>query len=936
MATAFDGLSAAAKSLWAKSGDDSGWLTLPQHMRDSADVAALLWDEWASPQVRAACSSALGLEPPAARALFRWLACVHDIGKASRHFAGQLDQRGEQFSVFSSRIRDAGLPMRMPAIEAQEKIWHPTAGRAITIRWLTEKQNMTRFSAVSLASVIDAHHGLPSFTTEFRHADACITGEYEEPWREVWDELLAAALEYCEAATPLSKLADDRFWQLPVTGQMLLTGLVIMTDWIASNSDAFPMSPAGDQLRRAIDGYTAIDLPNAWHPAPIDDITKLMRQRFSWPDSASPRPVQIAASELAGTAPMLMIIEAPTGEGKTEAALVATERLAPLSGAGGVFFGAPTMSTSDALFRRIESWAQHATPTGEVNSLFLGHSKASLNPDYQRLRFDGIGLDCGHDDYGDVVATQWLSGRKTGMLANMVVGTVDQLLIMSLQSRHAMLRHLALAGKVVVIDEVHAYDTYMSGYLHESLRWLAAYGASVILLSATLPVTSKRKLLEAYQGGLPLQPDGREIEFPGQLSTAYPLITTLDSANGLTETEVASRPPDAHVAVEILEDTVDALVDCLSAETREGGCVLVLCNSVVRAQQVLNALPADLLADAELLHARFIASDRASREQQLVAKLGPDARRGQGRPSRGIVIATQVAEQSLDIDVDLLITDIAPVDLLIQRMGRLHRHTRPETDRPERLRQPRMLIRGVLENSPTAVRFDQHSELIYEPKTLIASLHELNTHAIPHGITRPNDVAGFVQRAYGDEQSLPAGWQQRWQEACATWESNQQRAEQRSKTFRFPAPYDATSILGLFDAQRTDVSKNAAAEEQGFAQVRDSEPSLEVVLVVGDADGYSPLPWVVDDVGAIPNDAEVDRVTAHALARSTVRLPRRFGTYHFEQALTELESSTPAAWQRDPLLRGLLALRLDSNLCGSLCGIELQYSRELGLSEVSK
>lgn len=936
MATPFDNLSDAAKSLWAKSGDETGWLTLAQHMRDSADVAALLWDEWASPQLRAACSSALGLELPAARALFRWLACAHDIGKASRHFAGQLDQRGEQFSIFSSRIRDAGLPMRMPVIEAQEKIWHPTAGRAIAIKWLAEKHKMARFSAVSLASVIDAHHGLPSFTAEFRHADSCIREWYEQPWRAVWDELLTAAMDYCEAAEPFSRLAGDRFWHLPVTGQMLLTGLVIMTDWIASNSGAFPMSPAGDQARRVLEGYAAIDLPNAWHANPIEDVGDLMRQRFGWPNSASPRPVQAAASELASTAPMLMIIEAPTGEGKTEAALVAAERLAALSGAGGVFFGAPTMSTSDALFRRIESWAQHATPSGELNSLFLGHSKASLNPDYQRLRFAGIGVDCGHEDYGDVVATQWLSGRKTGMLSNMVVGTVDQLLIMSLQSRHAMLRHLALAGKVVVVDEVHAYDTYMSGYLHESLRWLAAYGASVILLSATLPVTAKRSLVEAYRDGLPLQPDGAEIDLPSQLSTAYPLITTLDSAYGFSETQVASRPPDAHVAVEIIDDAVDALVNRLVSETDEGGCVLVLCNSVIRAQQLLEALPADLAADAELLHARFIASDRAEREQQLVAKLGPDARREQGRPSRRIVIATQVAEQSLDIDVDLLITDIAPIDLLIQRMGRLHRHARPETDRPKRLRRPRMLVRGVLENSPTSVRFDRHCELIYEPKTLIAALHELNTHAVPNGIIRPDDVAGLVQRAYGDDETFPEGWQDTWQEACATWERNQQRAEQRSKTFRFPAPYDATNILELFDAQRTDVSKNAVAEEQGFAQVRDSEPTLEVILVIGHADGYTPLPWVTDDIGVIPDNADVDRLTAHALARSTVRLPRRFGTHHFEQALNELESATPAAWRRDPLLRGMLALRLDGELGGLLCGVELQYSRELGLSEVSK
>lgn len=946
----FRGLSPAALAFWAKSGDGANWLPLAQHMVDSACVAQFLWAEWASEQLRRSIAAECELTVNETGRLFAWLACIHDIGKATRQFTTQLDKRQKlEYEHFSRRVADAGLPVSIGANEAAGRLPHAAASRTILRKWLVDELGWSKrrngYAMRNLSAIIDAHHGMSSTNSVRDHAAATFD-LYEPEWQAAWKELLGYAADLIQVRPVLQRMDAGR---LHVTGQMLLSGLIVMADWIASNELAFPMTVGPDsvaprtwheQVARVNNGVAGdfIDLTGPWHPEPTGRLDELMRGRFEWDAPATPRPVQTAIAEIIESleGPALLVVEAPTGEGKTEAALLAAELSASKQGSGGLFFGAPTTATSDALFNRVVAWARHAVPKQTIASMYLGHSRRQLNETYQGLWSAQIDID--DTSHGWVAASQWLSGRKKGLLSNLVVGTVDQLLVMALQAKHSMLRHLSLADKVIIVDEVHAYDAYMGEYLQMALEWLSAYGATVVLLSATLPTEVKRELIDAY--GRP-----HAITSPDTLSSGYPLITAVSRAGRVEEFSVTPRKADAVVDFQIIDDGVDHLVETLERETVNGGCVLVLCNSVIRAQAVMDALPPELHADAELLHARFVAADRLTREQRLVAEMGPDSHLGAGRPNRRIVVATQVAEQSLDIDVDLLITDIAPMDLLVQRVGRLHRHRRPASDRPEHLRVPRTLIRGIVQDSPVP-EFDRHASGIYGDRLLLATLLHLQRETLQHGFTRPDDVPTLVQATYAgldldpeaSAAQAPEPWREAWAAAHAEHLAKRELAQRRSHSFRFVSPTDAAEIQGVFSASSGDVAKDARSEERGYAQVRDSDPSLEAVVICDAPVGYLPLPWLNELVrDPFLDDAAPSRDEAAMFARSVVRLPRRCAGYNnsqFDDAITRLELQTPAGWRDSPTLDGLVALRLDANFEATLNGVRMRYSRDLGLQEV--
>ncbi|MGW0801339.1 HD domain-containing protein, partial [Streptomyces sp. NPDC002692] len=358
---------------------------------------------------------------------------------------------------------------------------------------------------------VGGHHGVPpehgQIKALYEHEELLRTpGPAGRVWRGVQGELLDACAERFGVGERLRSWGAVR---LPQPVQVLLTALVIVSDWIASNPDLFPYFPdaasCSDKDRLAA-AWRGLDLPEPWRaeesPA---GVRELFAARFDLPAGARVRPVQQAAVELAREMDSagLMVIEAPMGEGKTEAALAVAEVFAARSGAGGVFFALPTMATGNAMFPRLLDWLEQLPGVrGERRSVHLAHSKAALNEDFVDLmaaggRVTAVGVDeaagvSGREADGrrragaDLVAHAWLRGRKKAMLASFVAGTIDQLLFAGLKSRHLALRHLAVAGKVVIIDEAHAYDTYMSVYLDRVLSWLGAYRVPVAVLSAML------------------------------------------------------------------------------------------------------------------------------------------------------------------------------------------------------------------------------------------------------------------------------------------------------------------------------------------------------------------------------------------------------------------------------------------------------------------
>ncbi len=881
-----------------------------RHLADSAAVAGLVWDRWLPASTRSAISSVLPRGVEDGRVLLRWLAGVHDIGKLTPAFACQVE-------ALAGRMHDKGLTMRN-APANRGALPHGLAGQVEVERFLTAR-GWSRKVAQSYSIVVGSHHGKPPTRTESRDAPTqrVLLGTDPE-WARCRDELLT---HVTVAVGAQDRLDDWRQVRLPLTAQALLTAAVIVSDWIASNQDLFPLDSARVSETAAGAAWDELGLAAPWTPTVTVPDAALFRARFELPEHAKVRPLQAECVDLAArlTEPGLMVIEAPMGEGKTEAALLAAEILARRFGFGGVFVALPTMATSDAMFERVREWAERLTDS--PGSMFLAHGKAALNRSFAELErkgFASIGTDC--DDNG-VTAHAWYVGKK-GPLANIVVGTIDQVLRGALKTRHVMLRHLGLANKVVVVDEVHAADSYMSTYLCRCLEWLGAYRVPVLLLSATLPPAQRVSLIEAFQRGRTGAPD-TAIVAPRQ---GYPNISVWPSRETSVAVAASGRSIDVHI--ERIDDAIATVVEMVRSIVAAGGVVGIVCNTVGRAQEMFTALveDKDFAADQLLLvHSRFVALHRSALENRLRALLGPPEKAS--RPSGGfVVVGTQVIEQSLDIDVDVLITDLAPIDLMLQRIGRLHRHARDQ--RPDGVAVARCVTRGADWTSTPPV-LAKGSVAVYGLARLLRAAAVIDTHSEP-AIAIPDDVPSLVERAYAEPFAAPAGWNETMDAAEATWGAFIAEQQDRARTYLLPRPYgEEPTLRGWLTADVPDDVEGVG----GQAQVRDAEDTIEAI-VVRQVDGVVYALDEVPDYGGrvIPTEGPPDSRFAKALAACTIRLPASLTNYgRMDKVINTLEATYYSGWQQSPWLAGELVLALDEDNSAIVAGYRLRYDKLRGL-----
>ena len=565
-----------------------------------------------------------------------------------------------------------------------------------------------------------------------------------------------------------------------------------------------------------------------------------------------------------------------------------------------------------------------------------------------------------------VIAHQWFAGKKRGLLSSFVVGTVDQLLMAALKVKHVQLRHLGLAGKVVVVDEVHAYDAYMNTYLDRILTWLGAYGVPTILLSATLPANRRGELIRAYRGKdrKSARNNSRRKDVPQAPCEesgcpAYPLITAVTYTGSLDQgmyRMCEDLSAGTNVIVQEMEDDDRALVAQLNDLLSDGGCACVLRDTVSRAQSAYQKLrKAFGVSCVKLVHSRFIAVDRMRNDAELLCLLGPDS---DSRPDKLIVVGTQVIEQSLDIDFDVMITDIAPIDLLLQRMGRLHRHQRGEgqSHRPEKLRQARCYVVGVEDWSEAPPRLAKGIDSVYPKALLWRSMLALRTKADGSDaatINLPHDIAMLVGLVYslgnnrGWSLSVDAG--QEWADALQSAEKelleSRESAQGRARAWLLDKPKKrkGSSLIGWLRD-----SYSALDDVRARAAVREADESIEVVAVQGLEGEFRLLPWVVDVQGSRPNGGSLgngygvpDDEAARLAANCTVSLPPRLSSVRsYREVIDALESQVQIpGWQESRWLQGQLVMVFDSE-CNSVvetssCVYRLHYSEEAGLELVS-
>lgn len=958
-----EALSPIAQSVWAKTRTDPtqvpplvGWLPLSQHLDDAAGVARHLWDEWAPRSVKEAIAKSVGTEE-AARDLLVWLAGVHDIGKASPAFAVQVDRLAD-----GMRIAGLASDPRIKDTEERRGARHELVGYLAVRDWLTAAHGFDGERAEALASVVAAHHGRPADRAGVKAAEPRAHLVGDGAWTDVRRELLAAA--DAAFASPESR---ER-WRLADPSQpvlVLLSALMIVADWIASG-DLFDPADLGGHpeqttAERVEHAWRELDFPRPWRAVPgTTDATELLAARFSLPAGAMPRPAQSALVEMALTVgqPELMILESEMGSGKTEAALLAAEILASRFGMSGIFVGLPTQATADGMFSRVLKWAKRLG-LDVPSSVFLARSRASLNPEYAKTRdasFRSIGDEySAHREASEdamVVAHRWFSDPRKGPLSNFVVGTVDQALFAGLRSRYVMLRHLALASKVVVIDEVHAYDVYMRQYLIRVIEWLGAYGVPVILLSATLPSAQRDELIRAYDRGReamsPVADESDEDDYAALMArqkrqrmrrdaaaaarygglkdvTGYPSIARSSASGAAVLVTPGGTGVDRVVHIERLGDDPGLLIGMLRSALRDGGCAAVICNTVRRAQERV-ALLRDAFAGEDIeiavAHSRFLGVDRARKDQALLEKFGP----GGERPTRSIVVATQVIEQSLDIDFDLMVTDAAPIDLLLQRSGRLHRHTgRP---RPAPLRDPRLVLTGAeWDVAPPA--FAPGSLKVYSEAILPRTLAALEGR---DSVALPDDIRPLVEIVYGAENEfVPSPWRDALAAAVKEHEAEQRRKAAAARGGLLQAVRgEMPTLIGWVAAPDTDPELTPP----GRATVRDTDDTLEVVVLQRDPSGAFFLPdWVPRGGQLIPvNERPNPRLTRDILG-CMLRLPSGMCRGNaLDRHIETLERAFDLpSWHGSHTLKGELVLAFDMDRRARLNEFDLSYSPEEGL-----
>ncbi len=923
-------------SLWGKSPERGGGTTnlLLQHLLDAMAVGELCWDRFIAPALRRRLDGvAAGGD---GRRLYAWLCALHDIGKASPAF-----QRLQP--SLAAAVSAAGLPCP-PKPSANWPRWRHERAGALMLRELLRDPWALDESLEARAWVwplIAGHHGIFPDSGQVSLAAQDYERRRDLHGDGPWVAVHRLVLEIVTAAAGWPDLAGARPIGTPARAdQLAWSGFITMADWIASDSCHFPgidrFEDVGVAVARARTerAWHALDLRGGWGALAAPG-----RTQFAIRFGRAPRPAQSMVVDAARAlpAPGLLVVEAPMGEGKTEAALGAAEVLAARFGCDGVYVALPTQATSDAMFDRVRDWAASFVPPPQVALL---HGRSRLTDRSGRTMAGAVErpAEVQHDEFGcpeelfasiceelprhDEAAghpAEWFYGRRRGLLAANGVGTIDQALYAGTRTKYVALRYAGLAGKVVVFDEVHAADTYMTQFLGEVLWWLGNGSVPVVLLSATLAPQQRDELVERYLQGASRAGRG-SVTTPSVAADGYPSVTSAWVGSDGPAVARKSGPawrPSLAMEVSIREeehgDVAAPVGAALQELLAEGGCALVIRNTVDRAQETYRALEPVFGPDVVLLHSRFTADARARTTRLLLDRLGRDEDR---RPHRLVVVATQVAEQSFDIDADLLVTDLSPVDLVLQRAGRVHRHERMSA-RPALLRKPRLVVTGVGFRAGEAPWFPRGSEIVYGRHHLIRSAALARLAAGGGGWSVPADVPALVAAAYGSEVELPDGWARAAAAAERVHDGQERDRRRRAVPFLLVkrGEHAASTLAGLHtDDDQTD-------EAERVVQVRDGEMGVEVMAVVEDDHG-----WRTVDGRPLGPNGGLGRGRPEVLG-SLVRLP----TYDPALAGAARELRPLPDWKGDPWLGTVGALRLDRTGSVVIGGRRLSYDGALGL-----
>lgn len=847
------------------------------HMFDVAHVAQALLSDETSRRWKHVLTQALNVNSESLVTWLPWLIGLHDIGKISATFQGQNQPQKARLEAENFSFNGWRSSLDLP---------HAIVSQACIADLLTKVEVALPKSMVQVwEETLGGHHG--RFVTNDVIKQARSNLKNNEPTE--WSELRYVAVKFLKENLYKNKTGEA----LPIPSNhsaatAALTGFTIVCDWLGSDSRFFTPQPEMDIEeyipRSQAQAHKAVEAAGFFQQSLSNAPTEMA---LLFPNLNPVRPLQQAIDEIPAqllAKPCLVIIEAATGEGKTEAGLALAHRLAQTSGSDEIYYALPTMATSNQMFGRLQKYLRDRL--GLSTQIKLVHGQAFLVEDDLRIE----PLDNG-DGESPSVTMEWFSPKKRALLAPFGVGTIDQAELAALNVRHTALRLIGLAGKVIIVDEVHAYDTYMTTIIERLLHWLSALNTSVILLSATLPLSRRERLVQAY---------GAAIDPQNQTLAAYPGLLIVENQKGGAGSPVyhAAPPawqPNRTLEVRPLNFADDELASKAKAawlldKTADGGCACWVTNTVRRAQNLCKAV--DELCkgteiDVMLLHAQFPLEDRQSLEEAIIQKYGPSG----NRPKRGIVIGTQVLEQSLDLDFDLMVSDLAPIDLLLQRAGRLHRHLR---QRPATLQTPCLWVNSTLTSADDLSTLGADAR-IYAEYVLRLTWKTILKHPM---IYLPADYRPLIEAVYDEtepasDDPLRAAWDK--------LQTKQDEATQEANLRLLPEPDAEWSFAGRSAKMMFEESENNASWI--VAQTRLGEESLNVIPleVADDQVRLSEHEW-------ISLHTEAPREIQLQLLRRSLRVSQ----YTAVQALKANTNDLPGLFKKSALLKDCVPLLLNN------------------------
>ena len=738
------------------------WHPLVYHCLDVAAVGKVLLEK--NPFLLRQLSRLSGIEETTLKPVLIFFLALHDLGKFSESFQYIIPD-------LLKKLQGKGESLKQPY--SKKAFGHGSIGFLLWKEYIFE-QFLEQIAKKQVGDADDCmdlfkwfmeasngHHGLP-----VKQGYKALIDFYS-------DSDTQAALEFVVDIIDLFSFKEifptnlvqgyDSLYEQLAKASWALTGFNVLCDWVGSG-EIFKYQSQGQSLLEYWDNTaikTAEEAIKHTGILPCKSNHRLdpLGELLDLPENSKLTPLQALCWDIPLLdKPQLFIIEDQTGSGKTEASLILLNRMMAQGLANGFYLALPTMATADGIYPRVQKTFNNLYLPDVKPSLILSHSSARFNENFSETIISPE-HPTSEQKYADDAQSRcqaWLTdNRKKALLAHVGVGTIDQAFLAVLKTKYQSLRLIGLIGKVLVIDEAHAYDAYMGKELEVLLQVHAALGGSAIIMSATLPFSTRQKLAEAFLKGI------GSVGLKLEQKQTYPLLTHI--AGGYkNELSFSCKAEESkkNVRLKILHSKKD--IDQIIKQSLEQKlCVCWIRNSVKDARQTFKRLRDDGL-EAELFHARFTIADRLDIQGRVLKAFGKKSGFEQRRSK--LIISTQVVEQSLDLDFDLLVTDLAPVDLILQRAGRLHRHIRdklgnPKTDGSDERGPATLYIHspeytGDPKDNWLSSFFPNAKKVYENHARLWLGLKHL-FHLPGHNL--PQNIRNLIENSYDKEAEIPQG-----------------------------------------------------------------------------------------------------------------------------------------------------------------------------------